>query len=94
MAVFQRWKIEIKPKFYPTCSCICPICVNFLKRFPIIRSPLNRPCKVHTHSYKMRILMQIFDIEQSFRQVVKIVQNFGHNLPKTWAIFGEKNKPN
>ena len=34
--------------------------------------------------------MQIFDIEQSFRQVVEIVQNFGHNLPKTWAMFGEK----
>ena len=38
----------------------------------------------------MRILKQIFDMDQSFRQVVEIVQIFGHILPKAWPTFGEK----
>ncbi len=38
----------------------------------------------------MQILMQIFDIEQSFRQVVEIVKIFAHILPQAWPTFGEK----
>jgi len=38
----------------------------------------------------MQILMQIFDIEQTFRQVVEIGQIFGHILPQAWPTFGEK----
>ncbi len=39
---------------------------------------------------KMQIFKQIFDIEQSFRQVVEIVQIFAHILPQAWPTFGEK----
>jgi hypothetical protein len=44
----------------------------------------------------MQILMQTFDIKQSFCQVVENVQTanlrqiFGHILPRDWPIFDKK----